>query len=196
MRRSFGIAALASLALFVPGVAHAACGGVEQEQPHRDRNLGRAPLALGASDMLLALDDLADAGFRANARGCRQYPEALALLRKLKHQDKLPRLVLIHLGGNGTVTKDNIRDALDIVGKKRILALSTSFTAGGAINHGVEVVREMAHESKRIRLLDWVKFSQGHSAWFQPDDLHLTYTGAAAMADLFEGVFKWLPNPN
>lgn len=190
------LAVAAALAAGLPAAAGAACGGVEQEQPRTDRNLGRAPLAIGASDMLLALDDLAKAGFRANARGCRQYPEALALLRDLRRKDKLPRLVLIHLGGNGTVTKGYIREALDIVGKKRILALSTSFTSGGAINHGVEVVREEAHDSKRIRLLDWVKYSNGHPGWFQPDHLHLTFDGAAAMARLFDDVFKWLPNPN
>jgi hypothetical protein len=62
-------------------------------------------------------------------------------------------------------------------------------------NHDIELIREEAHEHKRIRLLDWVKFSAGHSAWFQPDALHLTYDGAEAMARLFADVFKWLPNP-
>jgi len=196
VRRWGGVAAVATLFLLAPAAAEAACGGVKQEQPRRDRNLGRAPLAIGASDMLLALDDLAEAGFRANARGCRQYPEALALLKDRRRRDKLPGLVLIHLGGNGTVTKAYIRKALDIVGKKRILVLSTSYTAGGAINRGVEVVREAAHDSKRIRLLDWVKHSKGHPGWFQPDHLHLTFDGAEAMARLFDDVFKWLPNPN
>ena len=59
------------------GVARA-CGGVEQEKPRKDVNLGRAPIAIGDSPMLLALPDLADEGYRANARGCRQWPEGLA----------------------------------------------------------------------------------------------------------------------
>jgi len=86
------------------------------------------------------------------------------LIRDLRRRDKLPRLVVVALGSNGVITKGNIRDALDIVGKKRTLGL-------------------VAH-------------SAGHSAWFQPDGLHLTFEDADAMALLFAKVLKPLPPPH
>jgi hypothetical protein len=185
------------LAVFTAVVAHAACGGVEQVRPHKNVSAGRAPLAVGDSPMLLALDPLADEGYRANARGCRQYPEGLALLRDLKRRDKLPRLVVVALGSNGVITKADIREALDIVGKKRTLGLVTPRELGGGAGHDADLVRSQArkHEN-RIELLDWVQYSSGHSSWFQPDGLHLTFAGADAMASLFKKALKPLPPPH
>ena len=194
--RAVAAAAVAAILAIAAPAAQAACGGVEQEKPRTDANLGKAPLAIGDSAMLLALRDLAEVGFRANARGCRQYPEALALLRKLEKQGKLPGLVVIALGSNGPISKENIHDALHILGKDRILVLSTPLETGGISGSDAALVRKEAHKHNRIRMLDWVRFSNGHPAWFQPDGLHLTFDGAAAMARLFKQVFRYLPDPN
>src|SRR5215208_3222154 len=102
---------LALLALTAPA-AEAACGGPQQVRPRKDVTLGRAPIAIGDSPMLLALEPLAKEGYLANARGCRQWPEGLALIRDLRDRDHLPRLVVVALGSNGSVTRANIRDAL------------------------------------------------------------------------------------
>jgi hypothetical protein len=195
--RAAAVALVTALALaLVPAAAKAACGSAAQEKPRKDVSLGRAPIAVGDSPMLLALPDLAAEGYRANARGCRQYPEGLALLRDLKRRDKLPRLVVIALGSNGSVTKGNIHDALDIVGKKRILGLVTPRETGGGSSSDADVIRREAKAHRnRIELLDWVGFSAGHPGWFQPDGLHLTFDGAAAMARLFDDLLKLLPNP-
>jgi lysophospholipase L1-like esterase len=183
--------------LLLAGSARAACGGVEQENPRKDVSLGRAPIAIGDSPMLLALGDLAEEGYRANARGCRQYPEGLDVVRGLKNQDKLPRLVVIALGSNGVVSKGDLREALDLVGKKRILGLVTPRESGGGAGHDAQLVRDFAHEHEnRVYLLDWVEYSAGHSSWFQPDGLHLTFDGADAMARLFSKPLKLLPKPH
>ena len=185
-----------ALALVAPA-AQAQCGGVEQEKPRKDVNLGRAPIAIGDSPMLLALPDLAQEGYLANARGCRQWPEGLALIRKLRNEDKLPKLVVVALGSNGSVTKGNIRDALDLVGKKRTLGLVTPRESGGGSSSDADVVRRAARDHKnRTVLLDWVDYSAGRSAWFQPDGLHLTFAGAEAFARLLRKPLKRLPPPH
>jgi len=193
-----GLALIVALVVLVGAEsARAGCGGVQQENPKKNVSLGRAPLAIGDSPMLLALDPLAQEGYRANARGCRQYPEGLALIRTLKRQDKLPRLVVIALGSNGVITQDDIHTALDLVGKKRTLGLVTPRESGGGSGHDAELVREEAAKHKhRIFLLDWVEYSAGHSSWFQPDGLHLTFDGADAMAQLFKKALKVLPKPH
>jgi len=192
-------AALAALALVLAalgaGEAAAACGSAQQAKPRKDVSLGRAPLAIGDSPMLLALPSLAQKGYRANARGCRQYPEGLALMRELRREGKLPRLVVIALGSNGSISKRDIHRALHIAGKKRILGLATPRELGGGAGHDATLVRREAHRHKRIRLLDWVRFSSGHPGWFQPDGLHLTLSGAEAMARLFDDLFKLLIPP-
>ncbi len=179
------------------GVASAACGGVEQEKPRKDVNLGRAPIAIGDSPMLLALPNLAAEGYRANARGCRQFPEGLGVIRKLRQEDHLPKLVVIALGSNGSITRNNIHDALDLVGKKRTLGLVTPRETGGGSSSDADVVRSEAKKHKnRIVLLDWVQYASGHSSWFQPDGLHLTFDGAEAFADLLKKPLKDLPKPH
>jgi hypothetical protein len=196
-------AAVAAVALLAGALAPASagaqggCGSAAQEKPRKNVSRGRAPLAIGDSPMLLALPDLARVGYRANARGCRLYSEGLKLLRSLRKRDKLPKLVVIALGSNGSVTKGNIHDALDIVGKKRTLGLVTPRETGGHASQDAKVVRREARKHRnRTVLLDWVKFAKGHSAWFQPDGLHLTFDGAAAMARLFKRALKVLPPRN
>ena len=179
------------------GTASAACGGVEQENPRRDVNLGRAPLAIGDSPMLLALPNLAQEGYRANAHGCRQWAEGMGVVRDFKRKDRLPRLVVVALGSNGVVTKGNIHEALDLVGKKRTLGLVTPRESGGGSSNDADVIRKEAKaHANRVVLLDWVKRSAGHSAWFQPDGLHLTLEGAEAFAKLLKKPLKDLPKPN
>ena len=179
------------------GAAWAACGGVQQVKPRKDVNLGRAPIAIGDSSMLLALPYLAKEGYRANARGCRQWAEGLDVIRKLRHEDHLPRLVVVALGADGVVNKGDIHDALDLIGKKRTLGLVTPRETGGVAGHDADVVRKEAEaHSNRIALIDWVKYSAGHSAWFQPDGLHLTFEGAEAFAKLLKKPLKDLPKPH
>ena len=179
------------------GTAWAACGGVEQVKPRKDVNLGRAPIAIGDSSMLLALPRLAKEGYRANARGCRQWSEGLDVIRKLKHEDHLPRLVVVALGADGVVDKNDIHTALDLLGKKRTLGLVTPRELGGGAGHDADLVRKEAEaHSNRITLIDWVKYSDGHSGWFQPDGLHLTFEGADAFAKLLKKPLKQLPKPH
>jgi len=185
--------ALALLALGV-GIASAQCGGVETVKPRKDVNLGRAPIAIGDSSMLLALPQLAKEGYRGNARGCRQWAEGLAVIRDLR---KPPRLVVMALGADGVITKEDVHKALDLVGKQRKLGLVTPRELGGGSSHDAEVVRKEAQKHKhRIVLLDWVKYSAGHSSWFQPDGLHLTFEGADAVAKFLKKPLKHLPPPH
>lgn len=190
------IALVATLTLLVAD-ARAGCGGVEQENPHSDANLGRAPLAIGDSPMLLALPNLADEGYRANAHGCRQWAEGLDVIRDFKREDHLPKLVVIALGSNGVVTKGDVHEALDLVGKKRTLGLVTPRESGGGSSNDADVIREeAAAHANRIVLLDWVQYSSGHTSWFQPDGLHLTFEGATAFAKLLKKPLKDLPKPH
>jgi hypothetical protein len=166
--------------------ADAGCGGVETAAP-KHKVAPRPPLAIGDSSMLLALPALARVGYKVNARGCRAYPEGLRLLRDRARHHQLPHLVVIALGADQTVTADNIEEALKILGPKRKLGLVTPRETGGGESNDAAVIRNAGQRHPdRVKVLDWVRYSAGHSSWFQPDGLHLTFSGAKAFARLLK----------
>ncbi len=185
MRRTL-IALVPVLAvLALPAQSVAGCGGVQEAGPRHWHHRQRPPLAIGDSTMLLALPNLAGAGYDANAHGCRQFPEALDLLRQRKAQGTLPSMVVIALGADGSVTASDVGIALGIMCCDRLLVLVTPRELGGGSGADAATVRsEVRKHHKRAKLLDWVAYSAGRGDWFQPDGLHLTYSGASAFARL------------
>lgn len=185
--RSVFLAALAAtaLALVLPAVSHAGCGGVVIAHASKHKRGQLPPLAIGDSTMLLSLPGLAARGYTANAHGCRQLPEALALIAQLKAQGRLPHMVAIALGANGAITHAEIGVALGLLCCTRMLVLVTPRQLGGASGVNAVIEHQEAHKHHgRILLLDWVRVSSGHPGWFQPDGLHLTLPGVAAFTHL------------
>jgi hypothetical protein len=197
--RTARIAAAIALAVALPLAwtpgASAGCGGVETANP-RHKVAPRPPLAIGDSSMLLALPALARVGYKANARGCRAYPEGLRLLRDEARHHRLPHLVVIALGADQSVTSSDISHALKILGPNRKVGLVTPRETGGGESNDATVIRNAgARDPERIKVLDWVHYSAGHSSWFQPDGLHLTFSGAKAFARLLKKLIP-LASPN
>jgi hypothetical protein len=181
------LGALAAVALAgaspAPRATQSGCGGVDTAAPTHWHAGYRPPLAIGDSTMLLALPELAREGFSVNAHGCRQYPEALSLLGGLRSAGALPHLVLIALGGDGSVSSGEVEQALQVLGRGRLLVLVTPLELGGGSGANAQVVRSAgARHEAQVRVLDWVAYSAGHPSWFQPDGLHLTFPGAAAFS--------------
>ena len=130
MRRLAPIVLAAALLVAAPPAAQAGCGGVQAAGSKRNLAKGPAPLAIGDSVMLLAVNPLARAGFNVNARGCRQWTEGHAILRRKKRQHRLPRLVVMALGTNWYITRDEIGRTRRLLGKKHVLAIVTPARAG------------------------------------------------------------------
>jgi hypothetical protein len=173
------------LAAWTPG-ASAGCGGVETATP-KHKVAPRPPLAIGDSSMLLALPALARVGYKVNARGCRAYPEGIRLIRDEARHHRLPHLVVIALGSDQTVTAGDIGQVLKVLGPNRKLGLVTPRETGGGESNDATVIRNAGQRyPERVKVLDWVHYSAGHSSWFQPDGLHLTFSGAKAFARLLK----------
>jgi len=173
------------LAAWTPG-ASAGCGGVETASP-KHKVAPRPPLAIGDSSMLLALPALARVGYKANARGCRQFAEGLGVLRDARRHHRLPHLAVFALGADASVSAGQIAQARKIMGPKRKLGLVTPRETGGGESRDAEVIRSAGrHDPVHIKVLDWVHYSAGHASWFQPDGLLLTFSGAKAFARLLK----------
>ncbi len=196
VRITLGAALVAVVAALSAPAARAGCGGVEVATP-KHKVAPRPPLAVGDSSMLLALPALARVGYKANARGCRQFAEGLRLLRDSRRRHELPHLVVLALGADASVTAGQIQQAKKILGPKRKLGLVTPRELGGGESNDAKVIRNAGQrDPERVKVLDWVRYSAGHSSWFQPDGLHLTFSGAKAFARLLKKLIPLAKPPN
>jgi len=187
---------VAALALALPAPADAACGTTQHAKPVKRHKRFRAPLAIGDSVMLGAVRSLAGAGFEVDTRGCRQMGEGLDVLRRRRHTHSLPHLVVVALGANWVITRQEIRRALAIVGKRRVLGLVTPRELGGGSGSDARVIRSAAKRHRgRIKLLDWVSYSARHGNWFAGDGLHLSLSGAKGFTRLLKRAMP-LANPH
>ena len=184
-----------ALAAIGTPVASAGCGGVETAAPKR-KVAPRPPLAIGDSSMLLALPALARVGYRVNARGCRQFSEGLRVMRQARRHHRLPRLIVLALGADASISGGQIQAAEKVAGPKRKLGLVTPRELGGGQSNDADVIRNAGQrDPDRVKVLDWVHYSAGHNNWFQPDGLHLTFSGAKAFARLLRKVVPLARSP-
>lgn len=181
MRRALAVAAVGLLTVAVAAPAQA-CGTAARLKAARPGNDGRAPLAIGDSVMLGAVRPLARAGFEVNARGCRQWSEGVRVLRARRRAGTLPRIVVVALGTNGSITRSGIRTALRAVGRTRLLVLVTPRELGGGSGGDARAIRWAGRRyPERVLVLDWVRRSRGHGGWFAGDGIHLSGSGARGM---------------
>jgi hypothetical protein len=187
--QNFAAALLSMLAVAAVGAApaQAGCGGVQKRYPTRRERLGRwlPPLAVGDSVLLGAMPQVVRDGIQIDTRGCREWNEGLAVLWRRRHVHALPHEVIMFLGADWTVSMHQIRQALRIVGHKRVLVLVTPREVGGF--GGSDAAHERAAGRlypDRVLVLDWVRYTRNHPNWFAPDGLHLGFGGADALARL------------
>lgn len=177
-----GLAAVVALA--VPAAA-AACGASQHHGPVANDRPGPAPLAVGDSVMLGAVPQLRRAGFEVNARGCRQMSDGLELLASMR--GSLPGVVVVALGYNWTISIEEIRRALIILGPRRVLGMVTprgEYSSARAAIHAAG-----RRWPARVKVLRWAARSTGKPwTW---DGLHLTPAGARGFARLLSNAFEW-----
>jgi hypothetical protein len=199
--RPFAAAALASalaIALvLVLGVSAArACGEAKHASATTRGGGGRAPLVIGDSVLLGAVSQVAAAGFEVDTRGCRQMREGLGIIAARRRAHTLAHFVVIALGANGSIATSQIREAMKIVGRDRILGLVTPRELGGGESSDARAIRAAGRRfPDRIRVLDWVRFSAGHGGWFAGDGLHLGPGGARGLARLLRAALPLAVEP-
>jgi hypothetical protein len=189
-RIAIAASALAGLTLVAPAAADAACGGVKTARPTRHTVPGTPPLVIGDSVLLGAVDEVAGVGYEVNTRGCRQMSEGLRVIAARRRAGRLPSLVVIMLGANWTIEPAEIRKALHLLGPGRILGLVTPRKDP----HDAGVMHAAGRRyPDRVVVLDWARYTAGHSGWLSPDGNHLGPGGAQALARLLR---KGLPYAN
>ena len=165
---------------------------------------GRPPIVIGDSTVLLPIPNLNAVGYSVNARGCRGFKEATHVAAKLRKKKRLPHLVLMNDYGNGGINPDRISEALDALGRSRVLGLVTEYNAD--TGHPPAPDTDVLYQARkryphRILVLDWVKYSLLHhkaepkaGAWFLPDLFHPNFTGAEAYAQFLARALPYAVN--
>ena len=145
-------------------------------------------VAVGDSAMLGAVDALQRKVPHLaviDARGSRQAPEAIGVLRQLRASGKLGDVVVIHIGNNGYFAAQQFDEMMRVLsGVRRVLVVNVTVPDGKSWIPNNEVLAEgVRRYPNRAVLVDWYGASAGHPEYFW-DGIHLTPRGARAYADL------------
>ena len=196
MRRLPAIALAALLTLAFGAASAHACGNAKHAAATKRGGGSRAPLVIGDSVLLGAVSQVAAAGFEVDTRGCRQMSEGLGIIAARRRAKTLPHFVVIALGANGSISTGQIREAMRIVGRDRLLGLVTPRELGGGESSDARGIRAAGRRfPDRIRVLDWVHFAAGHGGWFAGDGLHLGPDGARGLARLLRSALPFAIEP-
>ncbi len=142
-------------------------------------------IALGDSVMLGAAPELKrvlGADSYIDAHVGRQFKEAVGMIDWFAQNGKLGRVVVLHLGNNGTVSAATVDDVLDRLGNvPRVVVLNVRVDREwqDSVN-AILAARVPAHPN--AVLLDWFTASVDHPDYFYDDGTHLRPAGAAAYA--------------
>src|SRR3954447_2927827 len=187
LRRPVLLAVVAAAVAAAPAPAVAGCGGTVTAKPTKKLGDFTAPLIIGDSVLLGAVDAVAKRGWTVNAHGCRSWQEGARIVRRKAAEKKLPHMVAMFLGADWDISKAQIKETLYRLGPTRVLVLVTPREVGGTGGQDAENEREMAAERPdRILLLDWVRYTLHRSSWFGPDGLHLNWPGIPGLAKFLE----------
>ncbi|KFM95003.1 acetyltransferase [Bacillus clarus] len=121
---------------------------------------------------------------RIDAKIGRQMSQAIPAVEQLKNEGNLGNHVIIGLGTNGAFTKEQLTSLIEVIGNERKIILINTRVPRPWESLVNEKLKEVASTYKNVVLVDWHSASAGNKAYFEPDGVHLTKTGAEAYAAL------------
>jgi peptidoglycan/LPS O-acetylase OafA/YrhL len=150
--------------------------------------------AVGDSAMLGAVDTLQREVPNLSvidARGSRQVPEAIGVLRQLRASGKLGDVVIVHIGNNGFFAAEQFDEMMRVLsGVRRVLVVNVTVPDGKNWVPNNEVLADgVRRYPDRAVLVDWYGVSAGHPEYFW-DGIHLTPRGARAYADVIATAYE------
>ena len=144
---------------------------------------------IGDSVMLGAQPCLERLGYTVDAQGSRSVRAGLLALARAERERRLPSWVVVHLGTNGGVTREDVDAILDILGPTRQVVLTTVQLPEDPTRYTFEVSSNLAlHAAARrhanVRIADWHAMSDRYPGMVWSEGIHLTPMGCWAYADL------------
>lgn len=109
----------------------------------------------------------------------RQAYQGSEIIDAKKEQGNLSDTILIGLGTNGTITKDDIKNIMQAAGKKRqVYWVSVNVNQSWEAGDNKEL-KAAAKLYKNFHVIDWKKLTKekGDSSWFSADGIHPSVKG-------------------
>lgn len=179
--RSLLAAVLAAVAALVLSVLTAP---VAEARPPAGR------FAIGDSVMLGAVSQLQRKGFRVDASVSRSFTAARSIMQG--QGSRLPRNVVIHLGANSYISKSECRAIVRTAGKKRrvffvnVQLPNYSRYAYESSNNQALAQCDRSFPKKRVRVINWNKFSDRNRWVLCSDGYHISCGGQNRYARLVD----------
>ena len=145
-------------------------------------------LAVGDSVMLGAAAQLSELGFTVDAVESRAWVNGLDFVMTLGEQDRLPEMLVIHLGTNGPIGQSNMDQMMTAVSTVPTVLLVTNdvdrdYTAGNN-----QLIYSAAAANSNVELLDWQGLAPSCPGdCLEADGFHLKPDGQIFYARLVEG---------
>lgn len=111
----------------------------------------------------------------------RQAYQGSEIIKAKKEQGSLSDTIVIGLGTNGTITKDDIKNVMQAAGKKRqVYWISVNVDQPWEAGDNKEL-KAASKRYKNFHIIDWKKFAKekGDSSWFSADGIHPSVKGQA-----------------
>lgn len=143
--------------------------------------------AIGDSVMLDASDNLQKLMPKTyvDAKVGRQGTEAPGIIKDLKSQGHLSKVVILNMGTNGPMTDQTINQIIKAIGPGHqifwVNAHVPTKSWESTVNHGIA---RAAKKHKNVHLVDWHAVSADHSDWFADDSVHMNEKGNAQFTRL------------
>ena len=131
-------------------------------------------VVLGARESLKAV--LGDISIDAAVS---RQPKVIAeRIRARRDEQRLGPNVVIHMGTNGIVREEDLKPILDELSDRDRVVVVNVRVPRVWMKPTNEMIASLVSQYPNVRLADWNSVSKGHKAYFTPDGVHLTKTGA------------------
>ncbi|HEY6377764.1 MAG TPA: hypothetical protein VI316_01140 [Candidatus Dormibacteraeota bacterium] len=124
------------------------------------------------------------AGVTVDGKVSRQFATGVQIIAALRAAGRLPAVVVVELGTNGTVTPGLFDAMMAAAEGATTVVFCTVHVPRSWESADNATIRAGVARYPNARLADWFGLSQGHPEWFHPDGYHLNPTGARALAAL------------
>jgi hypothetical protein len=138
---------------------------------------------LGDSVLLGASDHLAKKieGLEIDAAIGRQGKDGLNRLHELKNRNELAYIVVIHLGTNGYLYENQVREVMALLSDVRQVVFINVKAPRRWEKSNNELLKKLSGEFPNVKLIDWRAIGHSHKEYFGKDHIHLTKKGVRAM---------------
>lgn len=113
-----------------------------------------------------------------DAKVGRQGSDTPDVIRSLKSDGHLNKIVVLNLGTNGAMTNQTVNDIIDAIGPHHQIYWLTAHVPTksweGTVN---QQIKQAAKKHSNVHVIDWNKKSASHSGWFAGDNVHMNEVG-------------------